>query len=413
MGNHFKLTIKASYLGYITQAINNNLCPLLFIIFQNEYSISLELLGTLILVNFITQLIVDIITVKIIHITGYRPLIVLAHICSFIGLLGLSILPNLMEHPYLGIVISVITYAIGGGIIEVLISPIIESIPSNNKSASMSLLHSFYCLGQVIVVLFTTLLLASLGRDKWPYLVAVWSLIPFINIFLFLKAPLLSPVSEHGQITIKELFSHKDFILFIIIMVCAGASELTMSQWSSLFAETGLGVSKVMGDLLGPCLFAILMGLGRVLYGVYGSKYNLRKLLALLTFLCVLCYFITVFSPSPILSLIACGLTGLSVSLMWPGTFSLASSKFPLGGALMFGVLAIFGDLGCAAGPYISGVISNYIIKLPVNILTGEDVSLKIGLLFGSIFPVILLICLLLAKAKNNSLETVEVETLT
>jgi len=412
MGNHFKLTIKASYLGYITQAINNNLCPLLFIIFQTDFSISLELLGTLILINFLTQLIVDIIAVKLINYTGYRLLIVLAHICSFLGLLGLSILPNRMENPYLGIVLSVITYAIGGGLIEVLISPIIESIPSNNKSGSMSLLHSFYCLGQVIVVLFTTLLLATLGRDKWPYLVALWSFIPFINIFLFIKAPLLSPVSEHGQISIRKLFQHKEFILFIIIMVCAGASELTMSQWSSLFAETGLGVSKVMGDLLGPCLFAILMGLGRVFHGIYGSKYNLRKLLALLTFLCVLCYFITVFSSSAIISLIACGLTGLSVSLMWPGTFSLASSRFPLGGATMFGVLAIFGDLGCAAGPYISGVISNYIIKLPVTILRGEGVSLKLGLLFGAIFPVILLICLLLPKAKNNHPETLEMESL-
>lgn len=405
MGKHFKLTIKACYLGYITQAINNNLCPLLFIIFQTDFSISLELLGTLILINFITQLIVDIITVKVINHIGYRPLIVLAHICSFLGLLGLGILPNLMKNPYLGLIISVITYAIGGGLIEVLISPIIESIPSDDKSGSMSLLHSFYCLGQVIVVLFTTLLLAAFGRDKWPYLAALWSLIPFINIFLFLKAPLLLPISEHGQITVKELFKHKEFILFIIIMVCAGASELTMSQWSSLFAETGLGVSKVMGDLLGPCLFAILMGLGRVLHGVYGSKYNLRKLLTILTFFCVLCYLVTVFSSSPMLSLIACGLTGLSVSLMWPGTFSLAASRFPLGGALMFGVLAIFGDLGCAAGPYISGVISSYVSKYQINILAGEDVSLKIGLLFGTVFPLILLICLLVSKTNNNKIK--------
>ncbi len=405
MGKHFKLTIKACYLGYITQAINNNLCPLLFIIFQTDFSISLELLGTLILINFITQLIVDIITVKVINHIGYRPLIVLAHICSFLGLLGLGILPNLMKNPYLGLIISVITYAIGGGLIEVLISPIIESIPSDDKSGSMSLLHSFYCLGQVIVVLLTTLLLAAFGRDKWPYLAALWSLIPFINIFLFLKAPLLSPISEHGQITVKELFKHKEFILFIIIMVCAGASELTMSQWSSLFAETGLGVSKVMGDLLGPCLFAILMGLGRVLHGVYGSKYNLRKLLTILTFFCVLCYLVTVFSSSPMLSLIACGLTGLSVSLMWPGTFSLAASRFPLGGALMFGVLAIFGDLGCAAGPYISGVISSYVSKYQINILAGEDVSLKIGLLFGTVFPLILLICLLVSKTNNNKIK--------
>lgn len=398
---NYKTTLYSCYIGYITQAIINNLAPLLFIIFQNQFHITFEMLGSLILINFVTQLAVDIITVKIVNHFGYRPLMILAHTSAALGLISLGVLPNILPNPYIGMIFSIVLYAIGGGLIEVLVSPIVDSIPGDNKSGAMSLLHSFYCWGQVGVVLITTLLLFFIGRDKWTIITVLWSLIPITNIFLLMRVPLMSPVPEEGQTPIRKLFTRKAFLLIMIIMICAGASELTMSQWSSLFAEKGLNVSKVFGDLLGPCLFAIFMGIGRMSHGLWGSKIKLEKLLVASALLCVSCYLITVFSPYPILSLIACGLTGLSVSLMWPGAFSIASNRFPSGGASMFGILAVCGDLGCASGPWISGIISNKVAKLNIGNPLADQLALKTGLLMGTIFPAILLICLLLAM--NNS----------
>jgi fucose permease len=404
---NYKTTLYSCYISYITQAIINNLAPLLFIIFQDKFQITFQMLGSLILINFVTQLTVDIITVKIVNHFGYRPLMIFAHICAALGLIGLGILPNILNHPYIGLVISIILYAIGGGLIEVLVSPIVDSIPGDNKSGAMSLLHSFYCWGQVGVVLITTLLLFFLGRDRWEIIAVLWSLIPISNFFLLIRVPLMSPVPEEGQTPLRKLFTTKSFLLVMIIMVCAGASELTMSQWSSLFAEKGLNVSKVFGDLLGPCLFAIFMGIGRMSHGLWGSKIKLEKLLMASAFLCVSCYLITVFSPYPILSLIACGITGLSVSLMWPGAFSIASDRFPYGGASMFGVLAVCGDLGCASGPWISGIVSNRVAKLNIGNPLADQLALKSGLLIGTIFPLVLLICLLLATNSKKKIVVV------
>lgn len=395
----YKDTLKACYIGYITQAIINNLAPILFIIFQTEYNISFEEIGRLILINFMTQIIVDIIAVKYVDKIGYRKPILLAHVCCVVGLIGLVIFPIIMPTPYVGLIIAVIIYAIGGGLIEVLISPIVEALPGDAKASAMSLLHSFYCWGQMGVVLVTTLLLKIIGQKIWIILPIMWALVPLFNAFIFIKVPLAPTVKEDKQMSVKELLNSKFFIIALMLMLCAGASELTMSQWSSLFAEKGLMVPKVIGDLAGPCMFALFMGIGRTLYGIWGHKIKLDKTLFASGILCVICYLTTVFSPYAIISLIACGMCGLSVSLMWPGTFSLVSEKFPFGGTAMFGLLAVFGDIGCSIGPWLAGVISDNIHKITLIVdiaqnrgLSIEQIGLKSGLLIGTIFPIALIL---------------------
>lgn len=401
----YKHTLKACYLGYITQAIVNNLAPLLFIVFQDAYEISFEMLGRLILINFGTQIVADILAVKYADRIGYRRSTVMAHIFCAVGLISMGILPLIMPSPYMGLSIAVIIYAIGGGFIEVLISPIVEFLPGDEKASAMSLLHSFYCWGQVGVVLLTTLLLKAIGTGYWFILPILWSMIPLYNLTRFLKVPIIHPEEEAKTMSIKELLSTRGFIIALLLMLCVGASEITMSQWSSLFAEKGLEVPKVMGDLLGPCLFAILMGIGRTIYGVWGHKINLNKALLTSGLLCVVCYGITVFARNPVVSLLACAVSGLSVSLMWPGTFSLTAKAYPRGGTAMFGILAIFGDIGAAIGPWIAGVVSDRVQKLGGfdivqmgQSLGAEQLGLKAGLLVGMIFPVMLVVGILLLK---------------
>ncbi|MDY3369153.1 MFS transporter, partial [Zhenhengia yiwuensis] len=372
----YKNTLRACYLGYITQAIVNNLAPLLFIIFQNQYHISFEMIGRLILINFGTQIVADILSVKYVDRIGYRKAAVIAHIFCSVGLMSLGVLPLIMPTPYMGLVVAVMIYAIGGGIIEVLVSPIVEFLPGDEKASAMSLLHSFYCWGQVGVVLFTTLLLKVIGSSYWFVLPILWAFIPLYNIRNFLKVPIIEPHEDAPTMSIGELLSTRGFMIALLLMLCAGASEITMSQWSSLFAEKGLQVPKVVGDLLGPCLFAVLMGIGRSIYGIWGHKINLNRALMASGILCVICYAVTIFVQNPFISLLGCAVTGLSVSLMWPGTFSLTSATYPMGGTAMFGMLAIFGDIGAAVGPWIAGVVSDAV-----------GLGLKAGLLVAIVFP--------------------------
>lgn len=405
----YKHTTYACYLGYVTQAIINNLAPLFFYIFHVSFNISFEQLGFLIIANFATQLITDIWAAKYADRIGYRKCMVAAHGLSFIGLLSLGILPRLLGNVYMGMVISVVVYAVGGGLLEVIVSPIIEALPNNNKAGSMSLLHSFYCWGQMLVVFISTFIIWTIGSGKWFIIPLVWSLIPLYNMFNFLNVPILPLVEDGKGIKLRELFFAPSFYLFILLMICAGASELTMSQWSSFFAEKGLGVPKLMGDLLGPGLFALYMALGRVIYGIWGSRIPLRKALIISSFLCILSYLVTVFSPSPLLSLISCSFTGITVSLMWPGSFSLSSAKFPKGGTLMFGILAICGDIGCSIGPWITGMISDYIVNNNAFFALRfyqypdiEQIALCIGLLAAAVFPLMMLIGLLLTRSKRK-----------
>lgn len=406
----YKNTLHACYFGYITQAIVNNLAPLLFIVFQNSFKISFEMIGRLILINFGTQLIVDALAVKFVDRIGYRISIVMAHVFSAAGLIALGILPNIMPSPYTGLIISVIIYAVGGGLIEVLVSPIVDSLPGEAKASAMSLLHSFYSWGQVGVVAVTTLVLKIIGSNTWYVLPVLWSLIPIYNMIKFMRVPLVPAMPEHEKIPVRKLLNSNLFMAAMLLMLCAGASEQAMSQWSSLFAEKGLQVPKVMGDLLGPCLFAVLMGIGRTIYGIWGHRIHLGKALIASAALCVACYLVTVLVQIPVISLLSCAACGFAVSLMWPGVFSLTAQRYPKGGTAMFGILAIFGDLGCSFGPWLAGLISDYSQRSArlVNLgaaygLQPEQLGLKSGMLIATVFPLIMILGLLVFKQKEYS----------
>lgn len=404
----YRHTTFACYRGYVSQAINNNLTPLLFIVFRSSYGISYEQLGLLISINFITQIIADLWASKYADRIGYRACMIAAHGFCFAGILLLGILPLILPSTYIGLILAVIIYAIGGGLLEVVISPIVEALPSDNKEGSMSLLHSFYCWGQMAVVILTTILIRILGKELWFILPILWSFFPLYNMFTFFHVPILSLVHEGKEMKLKELFSAKTFYLAMLLMICSGASELAITQWASMFAEKGLGVSKVFGDLLGPGLFALFMAIGRTIYGIYGEKLNLKKGLAISSFFCVITYMITIFSSNTFVALLACSLTGFTVCLMWPGTFSIASSMFPRGGTLMFGILAICGDIGCSLGPWIAGKISDAVEvgQLKVNLFSAqnytlEQIGLRSGLLVAAIFPLLMFIALTVFRNKR------------
>lgn len=378
--NDFRHTIAASYIGYITQAIVNNFAPLLFVTFHRTYGISLSRIGLLVTVNFVTQILVDLFSAKFTDRIGYRPNAVLAHIFAAVGLILLGILPELTSDPYLGISIAVVIYAIGGGLTEVIISPIVEACPTDKKGAAMSLLHSFYCWGSVLVVLVSTLLFRLLGLDSWRIISAMWAVIPACNAIYFCFVPINSLADEGRGMSITGLLKEKVFWVLALLMLCSGASELAMSQWASALAETGLHVSKTAGDLAGPCFFAILMGSGRVLHAHVAERFSLTGYLGACACLCIVSYLVVTFSPLPAISLAACGVCGLSVAAMWPGTFSISSKVYPQGGTTIFALLALAGDIGCSAGPTTVGFVSSAL----------QD-NLKLGLLSAIIFPVLMI----------------------
>lgn len=388
----------ACYTGYFVQAIINNLAPLFYVIFQNEFEINYTKISWLIMLNFVTQLFVDIMSVKVIEKLGYRVSIVFAHVFSSLGLFLLGVLPRAMENHYIGLVIPILIYATGSGLIEVLVSPIVEGLPLENKSGEMSLLHSFYCWGQMSVVLFTTIAIKFAGSENWVYAPMLWAIIPFINMFMFMKVPIFPPVPEgEDEMKVSELFRSGTFILLALLMLCAGASELAMSQWASTFAEESLGVDKLTGDLLGPCLFALLMASARVVFGLVGDKVDVKKVLTFSAGLCVTAYLLSTLSKSPIVSLIGCGLCGLSVATMWPGVFSFAAKIFPRGGTPLFAMLAVFGDFGCAFGPWLAGVVSD-----GVRASTMTFDPLKFGLMIAVVFPITMIITISVLSKKKN-----------
>ena len=389
----YKGTVISCYIGYVSQAIVNNFSPLLFVMFGNEFDISLSQLSLMIALNFGVQLLTDLAAARFVDRIGYRPLVVLAHFLCAAGLALLGVLPYVMA-PYLGLIIATVLSAIGGGLIEVIVSPIIEACPSDNKAAAMSLLHSFYCWGQMAVVLVSTLVFRFAGIGSWRAVAGLWALIPFVNAFLYMRVPINALPSEEGHSGLFSMFKNKTFIIFFFMMLCAGASELSMSQWASAFAEEGLGVSKAMGDLLGPCMFAVFMGIARVFYGKFGAKISLSKFMAASSALCVVAYAVTVLSPYPLLSLGGCALCGLAVGIMWPGTFSMASAAIPLGGTSMFAMLALAGDTGCTSVPSLAGKIADTF---------GSDI--KYGFAFAAVFPVVMLILSLVRVRKENKIK--------
>lgn len=386
-------TIYASFIGYIVQAVVNNFIPLLFLTFQTTYEISLDKITLLVTFNFGIQLLVDMASVKFVDRIGYRICIVAAHIFSAAGLVGLTVLPEVLPSPFAGLLISVAVYAIGGGLIEVLVSPIVEACPTERKESAMSLLHSFYCWGHVGVVIVSTVYFQLAGIENWKYLAWFWALIPAANALYYAKVPIASLMDEGEKgLTLRQLFGSRLFWIMMLLMVCAGACEQGISQWASAFAEKGLGVTKVVGDLAGPLLFAVLMGTARVFYGKYSEKIPLEKFMALSGVLCLGSYLLAALSKSPVLALAGCGLCGLSVGILWPGTFSMSAKGIRGGGTAMFALLALAGDLGCSGGPTFVGMMSE---------VFGED--LKKGILAGAVFPILLQIGLTLNR-KNNTL---------
>lgn len=388
MENQYNKTITACFVGYIVQAVVNNFTPLLFLFFQKSYHIPFSKITLLVTFNFGIQLLVDLLSVGFIDKIGYRASMVIAHVLSAAGLILLTILPEVLPVSFIGILIAVLIYAIGGGLLEVLVSPVVEACPSDNKEKAMSMLHSFYCWGHAGVVLISTLFFYVAGIEKWKILAVIWAVIPIGNAFVFAKVP-IAPLIEDGEsgLELKDLFRIKVFWILLIMMVCAGASEQAVSQWASAFAEKGLGISKAAGDLAGPMAFAVLMGMSRLFYGKYGDRIHLERFMVYSSFLCILSYLGISLFPIPLLNLIACAVCGLSVGIMWPGTFSKASSALPKGGTAMFALLALGGDIGCSGGPTLVGMISGAL---------GDN--LKMGILAGIIFPVLLLMGIILCR---------------
>lgn len=385
LSNAYRHTIYASFIGYVTQAIVNNLAPLLFLIFQSSFGVSLQKITLLVTVNFCIQLLIDLLSAKFVDKIGYRICIVGAHLFAAAGLIGLAVLPRLFGDAYIGLLLAVVLYAVGGGLIEVLVSPIVEACPTDNKAGVMSLLHSFYCWGTVAVVLLSTVFLALFGKGGWGVLTCLWAIVPLLNALYFSRVPIAALTGEGDGMSLRDLFSLKIFWIFVLLMITAGASEQAMSQWASAFAESGLGVSKTVGDLAGPCLFSILMGLSRALYAKFSEKVDLLAFLTGSGVLCVAAYLLAALSPAPALSLVGCGLCGLSVGILWPGVFSLASARCPKGGTALFALLALAGDLGCSSGPTLVGMVAGAL---------GDN--LKCGLLAAAAFPVVLIICSLI-----------------
>lgn len=384
MRNRIKMnynhTIYASYIGYIVQAINNNFAPLLFITFASEFYLNLEKITLLTTINFLVQLLVDLISAKVVDKVGYRAALMFGHMASVLGLIGMAVFPTLFTNAYTGLLMAVVFYAIGGGIMEVLVSPIVEACPTSKKEAAMSLLHSFYCWGHVGVVLISTLFFKVFGIENWQILAGIWAIVPLVNTFYFAIVPIYPIVSEHEKLSLRGLLGQKVFWILIVLMVCAGASEQAMSQWASAFAESGLGVSKSMGDLAGPCAFATLMGTARALYGKYSDRLPLMKVMKGSALLCIGCYLLATLTQNALVSLIGCALCGFSVGIFWPGTFSMAANKLVGGGTAMYALMALAGDLGCSAGPTVVGMAAN---------LFGG--SLNAGILCAVVFPIVML----------------------
>lgn len=387
MAKNYKKTLVACYLGFITQAIAANFAPLLFLTFHTTYQIPLGKIALVSTVFFLTQLIVDVLCSYFVDRIGYRVCVVASELCTAGGLVGLAFLPDLLPDPLAGILTSVVIYAIGSGLLEVLGSPIVEACPFAHKEAAMSLLHSFYCWGSVGVILLSTLFFALLGIGNWKWLACIWAVLPLYNIYNFATCPIEPVTGEDKGMNISTLLRTPLFWVSLVLMVCAGASELSMAQWASAYAESALGLSKAMGDLAGPCLFAVTMGISRVIFGKFGDRLDLMRFMFGSGCLCLACYVSASLSSNPLLGLTGCILCGFSVGIMWPGTISICSKKLPGGGTAMFALLAMAGDLGGAFGPSLVG-----------NITQHADNDLRRGMLAGCIFPLVLLLSLLLLK---------------
>lgn len=387
MSSKYRSTKLACYVGYIVQAVINNFLPILFIALQDVYELSYEKLARLIVFNFVTQMVTDLITPKIVEKTGYKKAAVICHGAAALGLALLGILPRFIP-PYSGIIISIIVYAFGSGLIEVLVSPIIEMLPTTDKSGNMSILHSFYCWGQAFTIIVTTFLVKVFGYGNWTIIPLVWAVLPFINMFFFMRVPVVEPEKEKKNAGFKELVRNRRFLIYMVMMLCAGATEIAMAEWASMFVQKALGVSKVVGDLTGPCAFALFMGIGRMWYAAVAKRVNFRKTLIILSTLCFICYVVVAVCNIPWVSLIFCAICGFNVSISWPGIYSAGAEEFPDGSSVMYSIFAMCGDTGCCLGPWALGIVA-------------DSFGLNTGFAVTSVFAVIMIIAvLLLGKSK-------------
>lgn len=391
MQKNYKKTLTACYLGFVTQAISANFFPLLFLTFKSSYGISLEKIAMIPMVFYLTQLIVDLAATKFADKIGYRACVLTSQVISSAGLVVMAFLPEHLPVPFLGILISVVLYAIGSGLIEVLVSPIVEACSFENKDGVMSILHSFYCWGAMGVILGSTLFFSVFGIENWKILTLLWALIPLYNTFNFINCPIERLVEDNQRMGIRKLLKTPIFWLMILLMVCSGASEATMAQWASAFTESAIGVSKTVGDLAGPCLFAMFMGISRMIYGKFSEKLDLTRTMLICGIMCVGCYLLASLSSLTLLGLAGCAFCGLSVGIMWPGSISISSQNCPKGGTAMFAFLALAGDFGATVSPAMVGSLSE---------MAGGN--LKTGLLAATIFPMILVIGLIVLIKGNK-----------
>ena len=388
----YTLTKLACYIGYIVQAVVNNFLPILFIALQDVYGLGYEKLARLIVFNFVTQMITDLITPKIVAKIGYRKTAIMCQGTAALGLAMLAVLPRFLQNTYLAIILSIIVYAFGSGLMEVIMSPIIEMLPTENKSGNMSVLHSFYCWGQAFTVVISTLLVAIFGYSGWANVPLVWAVLPFLNMFSFFKVPIVEPDKNEKKAPFKQLIKSHSFRLYMVMMLCAGACEIAMAEWASMFAQQALGVSKVIGDLAGPCAFAIFMGIGRIWYAAVSQKVSFNKTLIVLSAACFVCYIVVAFCNIPMVALIFCAVCGFTVSISWPGIYSAGAKDFPDGSSVMYSVFAMCGDTGCCLGPWVLGIVA-------------DSFGLNIGFGVASLFPIIMIICTVLqikASQKNK-----------
>ncbi len=395
----FKTTKIACYIGFFTQAVIINLAPVLFIVFKGQFGLSYEELGRLILINFAVQITTDVVSLKVLERVSLRAQLLTAHILSFLGLIGMSVFPNIMS-PYTGLVCAVVLYSVGGGLIEVLLNPVVSHLPETNTKVEIPLLHSFYCWGHLLTCLLSTMYLYF--SDNWRVLPILWSLVPLTASLMFFKAPL--PEFEKGKerTPIRKLLKSKAFLTLMLVMVCSGAAEQAVAQWVSYFAEIGLQIPKIYGDVIGVCGFAFCMALCRTLYGIFGERFNIKKVLLVSALLCVVSYVLICLVNSPAVSIVGCILCGVSVALMWPGTVAGADEDFPHGGAVMFALLSVMGDVGCSAGPWITGLVSDIVEKntsffenlVFFDGMAPDQIALKCGIFVIIVFPCIMALCL-------------------
>ncbi len=395
---HHKHTVRASSIGYIVQSLINTFAPLLFVTFQTTYDVTLSQISFLIALNFGAQIALDIVATAVADKVGYRRCVVFAHICAAVGIAGLGVFPELFGNPFLGLAVAVMIYGAGGGLTEVLLTPIVEACPIERKDKAVSMLHAFYCWGGVMVIVLSAVFFKFAGIDNWKLLALLWTILPIANAIYFAFVPMYELVAKEERMPIQKLFGSGMFWLLFVFMFCAGSSEMAIAQWASHFAEEGLKVTKTVGDLLGPCLFAALKGLERTWYGKFGNQAKLWQFMLGCAIVCAACYVVIGISGSAIIALIAIGIAGFTNGVMWPGTFSTASKVMPTGGTAMFGLLALAGDLGCGAGPAITGAIST---------VFGDD--LKVGFLFSTAFAGIMVVGLIGLKLHQRKKERVKV----